>query len=351
MKKILTTIFVLTSFISFGQDTITANLWKSYTEQKFNYVIENATPLLQKDPGNIDLNLMLGRSYSDIGNFKKAIPYLEETVKKDTANTWCKPWALAYLGTCYFMEQKYDASKKNLNECINLNILKNPTNYAYGLTLLFGYNAFYDNWKIVESDHFRFHFQKMTDADIEKYVLLREQAYNLINDFFNNSLPKKIDFFVWNSRDDAKALLKTDLGFAKPTVCVVHSYYQQTIGHEMTHVISEYTSTNLNKTRFINEGTAVYFDQSGYDKMLLVKEWVKNNNKIIIIKDLWAGQGGYPDELVYPVSGLFVKKLVDNFGRDKFLDFFKNQTYENAKLVFGENIDLVIKAFEKEMNE
>lgn len=228
--------------------------------------------------------------------------------------------------------------------------MKNPTNYAYGLTLLFGYNAFYDNWKIVESDHFRFYFQDMTDADIEKYVQLREQAYNRINDFFNSSLPKKIDFFVWNSRDDAKNLLKTDLGFAKPVVCIVHSYYQQTIGHEMTHVISDYTSKILNKTRFINEGTAVCFDQSGHNKMLLVQEWIKKNNKLIVIKDLWANLENYPDELVYPVSGLFVKVLIDNFGRDKFLDFFKSQTYENAKLVFGENLDIVIKAFEKEIN-
>lgn len=73
LELVLTSIFILTSLISFGQDSITSNLWKSYMEQKFNYVIENATPLLQKDPGNIDLNLMLGRSYSDIGNFKKGL--------------------------------------------------------------------------------------------------------------------------------------------------------------------------------------------------------------------------------------------------------------------------------------
>ena len=86
-------------------------------------------------------------------------------------------------------------------------------------------------------------------------------------------MPKKIDFFVWTSREDAKKLMNAKLGFAKPSFCVVHSHYQQTKGHEMTHVIANYTSKISNKTRFINEGTAVCFDQTNRKYTDQIKKW------------------------------------------------------------------------------
>ena len=48
-----------------------------------------------------------------------------------------------------------------------------------------------------------------------------------------------------------------------------------------------------------------------------------------------------------PQLVLFVKELIMKFGKEKFLVFFTNQTYENAKSVFGNDIDVLIKEFEK----
>jgi len=112
---------------------------------------------------------------------------------------------------------------------LDLNSTKNATNDAYGKSLLFGFDGFYKNWKIVETDNFRFHFQNMNDAEIEKYITLRERAYKKINDFFKSKLPKKIDFYVWESKEDAKKILRKNLGFANPDFCIVHTHYQQTI--------------------------------------------------------------------------------------------------------------------------
>jgi len=42
--------------------------------------------------------------------------------------------------------------------------------------------------------------------------------------------------------------------------------------------------------------------------------------------------------------------LIKNFGPEKFKEFFGNQTYENARLVFGEKLDKVIKVFEDKIN-
>lgn len=350
MRKIFTSIFILISLISLGQNAAQDELEKLYISKEYKTVIEKGKLLIQSDPNNINFNLLVGRSLTDLTDFKNAVPYLELVVKKDKTNSWQKAWALTYLGACYFMLQDYNNSEAAINECINLNATKNATNSAYGQTLIFGFNDFYKTWKIVETDNFRFHFQNINLIEIEKYTSDREIAYKEINGFFKSTLPKKIDFYVWESREDAMKVLRKNLGFANPNYCIVHTYYQQTIGHEMTHVISNYTTEIINKTRFINEGSAVCFDLSSNDRFKLVKDWIAANNKQITILDCWANGEKYGEEILYPLSGVFVKELIDNFGTEKFLEFFKNQTYENAKLVFGNKLDIMIEEFEKKIN-
>ncbi len=350
MKNLIFSIFILTSLITFGQNPVLDDLWKLYNAHEYKSVIEKVSPLLENEPKNIDLNLIAGRSYTHLGEFQNAITFLESVVINDKNNSWRKAWALSYLGTCYFLSQDYNKSESSLNECIKLNATKNATNNAYGQTLLFGFNEFYKTWKIIESDNFRFHFQNMSDNEIEKYVSKREKAFNDINDFFKSTLPKKIDFYVWESREDAKRILRADLGFAKPDFSIVHTHFQQTIGHEMTHVISNYSTKMVNKTGLINEGTAVCFDQTNQDKEQIVKDWLRTNDKKITINELWTNFRDYPDELTYPLSGLFIKELIDNFGREKFIEFFSNQTYDNAKLIFGEKLDEVIEILENKIN-
>ncbi len=350
MKTIITPIFVLLSLIAFGQNNAISDLWKLYSARDFESAIEKAKPLLNNDPNNADLNLIIGRAYADKADYQNAVPYLLTTTENDTNNSWRKAWAYNYLGTCYFMLQKYEEAEKYLNECIKLNATKNATNDAYGKSLLFGYNEFYNSWKIVETEHFRFHFQKMNDEDIAIYTSVREKAFTKINSFFNSALPKKIDFFVWESREDAKSVLKANLGFAKPEFSVVHSHYQQTKGHEMTHVISNYSTTMLAKTGLINEGTAVCFDQTTHDKEKIVKGWLKANSKKVAIKEIWSNWGAYPTELTYPLSGLFVKALIEKFGQEKFIAFFGDQSYEHAKTVFGDELDKFINTFEGKIN-
>ena len=350
MKKIFTSVLLLANLIAFGQNSQIDDLWKLYNSRDFKTVIDKAKTLLVNEPDNADLYLMVGRSYTDTGDFKNALAYLEAAVTKDHNNSWRKAWALSYLGTCYFMVQDYKNSEMSLNECIQLNATQNATNISYGQTLLFGFNEFYKTWKTVETENFRFHFQNMEAAQTEKYTSEREAAYKVINSFFKSTLPKKIDFYVWESREDAMKILKANLGFAKPDFCIVHAHIHQTIGHEMTHVISNFSTRFTSKTGLINEGTAVCFDQTNQDKELIVKDWIKANNKKISIGEIWVGWKNYPDALTYPLAGLFVKELIENFGQEKFMEFFGNQTYENAKLIFGDKLDTLIKDFENKIN-
>ena len=352
MKKFYCIIpLLLFAFVTFSQNNTVENLWKIYNARKYDSVISLTELLIKTDPNNKDFNLLLGRSYADKQEFNKAIPFLETVVKNDTNNSWKKHWGLLYLGNSYFMTQEYKDSKNSLEECINLNITKLATNIALNSFRLFGYDRFYDNWIIKESDNIRFHFQNLPGDKIEGFISSRDSAFKKINKFFRSSVPKKIDLFLWDSKEDLKNMIGTDIAFAKPEWCIVHLSYGQTPGHEITHVISHFSSTGIVKTGLINEGTAVFFDQTNQDREMFIKNWIKANNKNIDIMEIWTNWTKYPYEITYPLAGLFVKELINKFGKDKFLKFFKNQTYENAQLIFNEDIDPFIEEFENRVNE
>lgn len=351
MKPKLVVLLLVVSIFAKAQSSKMEELGKLYMSGNYEQTIERATEYLSTDKDNIDYKLLLGRALTDYGEFKEAIPHLEYTAQNDPHNSWRKAWALGYMGSCYFMLSDYEQSGKALKACLDLNATKNATNYAYGKMLLFGYDKFFNDWKTQESENIRFHFQKMDDAEMGKYVISREDALREINEFFNTELPKKIDFFVWESREDAKKILRADLGFADPNYCVIHSYFKQTRGHELTHVISNYLAKDIVKTGLINEGTSVCFDLTNQDKDAIVKGWIEKNEKKIDIKNIWMNWQDFPHELSYPLAGIFVKNLIDTFGKEKFLTFFVDQRYENAKNVFGDEIDTVIMDLENKFNQ
>ena len=104
------------------------------------------------------------------------------------------------------------------------------------------------------------------------------------------------------------------------------------------------------KTRFINEGTAVCFDQTNHERLQQVKERIASGDMQISIKGCWEDGNLYPDEILYPLSGLFVEGLIDKFGREKFLEFFSDQTYDHARDVYGNKLDIFIREFEDKIN-
>jgi tetratricopeptide (TPR) repeat protein len=351
INKIITIYFLTLELFSFGQSVKVKELMDLYQTGKYEQTINKAIEYIKEEPHNLDYNLLLGRAYSDNLEYEKAIPNLEFTVENDKENSWRKGWALDYLGRCYFMLSNYKKSQEELESCIKLNATKNSSISAQQEKALFGFDKVYNDWKTVESENFRFHFQEMPDAETQIFIQKKESAFKKINDFFNCKLPKKIDYYVWNSRSKAHRVLQRNIGFAKPSYCIVHTYYKQTIGHEMTHVISSYAANISKKTELINEGISVYFDQSNQDKENIAKIWLSKNKKTVDIKVMWTNWKSYPDELSYPLSGLFVKVLIDSFGKEKFLEFFINQTYENAKNIFGDKLDLIIGDFENKFND
>ena len=66
------------------------------------------------------------------------------------------------------------------------------------------------------------------------------------------------------------------------------------------------------------------------------------------MKEIWNNRS-LSEEVLYPVGGAFVKYLIDTAGKDKFIELFKNQTYENARKVYGDNFETLVVGFEKSL--
>jgi tetratricopeptide (TPR) repeat protein len=348
MLRTLSLLCLLANLHGYGQPPDTDALRKMLESRDFDQVIEKILPVLNTSTDKVELNLLLGQAYAEKDEFKTAIPYLEYAAKNGEQNS--KAWALAYLGSCYFMTGEQARSKSSFDECLKPAVSAEITRHVNTIMAMLGFHDGYSSWKVVESGHFRFHFQDMPDADIQRFVVSRELAFEKINSFFRSSLPKKIDFFIWKSREDAKKMLNRNLGFANPTHCVAHLHYQQTVGHEMTHVISDFSVDIRNKSGLINEGVAVCFDQTSRSKEEMAKKWLIANEAKVDIVAMWTNWKLFPEELSYPVAGLLIRELIDTYGRDKFLEFFKIQTYENAQQVFGKDLDDTINRIHDKLN-
>lgn len=345
MKSTLFLLIFFYSIFAFSQKKEMAeNFWKG----NYDKTIELGKKTLETEPNDFETILFIARAENEKGNFKNAIPFLERA-KNLMKEDWQKSWTLLETAKNNFGSGKIEEAKKNYSEAIKINGTKNSTNELKKFGMLTGLDELYKNWKIKETKDLIFHFDNtINEQDIERIAETRQMAFDEINCFFRSNLPKKIDFFVWNSTESFNPTLNTNLGFSNSTFCVSHNRLNQTSGHEIAHNISFWKDNNNITTKFINEGIGVCFDQQKNSKLKIAQEVYKKNP--IDIKVVWKNQTKLSDNILYPISGAFVDLLV-KYDKEKFLQLVANQTYENASKIYGVKIDEILEHFTQKLKE
>jgi tetratricopeptide (TPR) repeat protein len=314
-------------------ETSTTEIMNIFQEGKFEEVISKARKKLQHHPDNLVINLQLGKALTERLRFAEAIPYLEK-VNNGCTTVNMKGSALNYLGRCYFAMNIPAESKAKLKECLELETPKNIVDDAAYWYNLFGFNERFSNWSTISTEHFVFHFEQPSKvADINQLVSEHENSFSKINSFFKVKIPRKIHYFIWNS-DELMKVFNTPGGFTKSEYCVIHVRYFQSVGHEMTHVFSYYISSFPYRVGLINEGIAVYFDQSGRDQLKLAR-WLLAEHNIhgVSIRELWNDWKRISMDDSYPLAGAFVKYLIEHGGEAKFKRLLADQRIENARRI------------------
>jgi tetratricopeptide (TPR) repeat protein len=348
-------LFLSLLFVSINYtQNIDDKLRSLYEENKYSELIEKADSVLVTNPNNIVANFLKGRTLVDLNNYVDGKQFLQRAMEIEKNEPSLTAWGLFYLAKIEIASNNREKAREYLGNCIRMNATKNVTNAAKRNAILLGLDEYYKDWSEVETVHFVFLSQPNTQvSDKQNFAKSREAAFDTINSFFKTKIPRKIVFVVWNGDEDPLKIGIKQQGFARPELCCIHSRAFQTIGHEMTHVISYYVGKNLFRTRFINEGVGVTFDQDGgNNKIALAKA-----NKIkegftgkIDIKEAWNNPEKYPEWVYYSFAGEFVKRLIKKCGDERFLKLVSNQTYDFAKQIYGDQLQLIINELEKEIN-
>ncbi len=324
-----------------------SSVGKLYMQGENDKALELGLDYYKTDSESAELNMLIGRILTDKNQFKEATPYLEKGTSDKNIKNGIQAWSLAYLGTAYFMTDNPEKAKQVLTECIKLNATKNST--ASAKKRLNGYllDNYFVDWKVIETEHFRFHIQDTKVlGDIDKYLERREKAFSNISNFFNAKPTKKIDFYIWSSYKSMKKRLGTEAGFATSKICMVNAHYNQTSGHEIAHVLSDIGIVPSTKTAFINQGIAVYLDQTNRNRMEIARKDLKSSK--VDILELWEKPENYPDSYNYTISGAFIEFLLKKGTENQLKQLLKIQTVENAEKVY-DNFEELIKEFEKEL--
>lgn len=213
-----------------------------------------------------------------------------------------------------------------------------------------GSDKFYSNWQTLISSHFIFHFPPNTVVnDKMKFAYIHEQAFEKINTLTKSSLPKKIDYFVWNYSAEAEKFGLNELSFALPEQCIIHAHVKESVGHEITHVLTHFIYSNKKvKTKLINEGIATYFDLNN-NAVYGGRDFKKPTEKIFL-KEAWHNDFKYSDFVYYFMGAELIKILNQKFGKEKLLKLLANQSYENAKQLYGVELDKILADIEKRVN-
>ena len=281
---------------------------------------------------------------------------MQKALQLDNDSTYVSGWAHASLGYAYLYGGNKVKAVGELTKSVTLGTSDNCIKYSTHLLdsidekvpeKIYPKN-YLPNWVVIEGAHITYKFQDTIGISniIWMFVKKHEAAYEQLSKIFEPKLPAKLIMHVWNDREKAKEILHQGLGFAQPKACFCHLYRNQTIGHEMTHVLSYWSwgTSNSGASRFINEGIAVCFDLEENDKYafarrVIAKEGIEN------VLDIWENEKKYDADVLYPVGGAFVAYLQQNSTPDEFKKVVKLQTLEQMKILYGTRFDKLIVDF------
>ncbi len=346
MKRAIVSLLFLTAAVALAQPGPADDLWTLFQEGRFDEVVARGKALLNTGTETAQVNLAVGRALARMGQCAEGRIFLDRAVEMSTERGWIYAWAQVELGNCAWEDGDVDGARRAWILARDAGATRNATRKAAGNLVGLGLDEMYDAWNDFTTDHFEFHFSDhLADLDSTAYARRHEEAYAAISAFFGRGADRPIRFFVWADQDEATAAGMPVLGFARPQYDLVHCVVAQTVGHEMTHVISAHALQPTVVNSLINEGTAVHFDQTGRDQfararraMAAARTTAGEPLPAVALAALWEDWSLLPGEVSYPVGGAWVATLIEEGGRKKFLEFFADQSMAHARQVYGDDL-------------
>ena len=344
-RGVLALLFFCGTTLSCLGQTTTEQLGKLYVAGQLDAVIAQGKQELATRPEQPLVSMLIGRAYTDKQQFQEAVPYLTKSLTDARTPTDEKAWSKAYLGHCYYGLQQYPKARKALEEVVAQAATKNVTSYAAQRLPLARAAEKATKWETLETKHFRFRFQNPKPiGSLQAYAAAHEQAYETNNRFFQATVPRKIDFFVWDDGLEASKVLGQELGFTQPYMVTIHVLPNQTYGHEITHMLTHYGLQPTRKTKLINEGVAVCFDQTNRNRLQMARQQVSGPTDVW---KMWEQPDLFPSKQVYAVGGALLEYLLAHASEAEVKQLLRDQTPQMGRQLFSQQVA----DFEKELGK
>jgi hypothetical protein len=182
----------------------------------------------------------------------------------------------------------------------------------------------YAEWGVYEEQHLTFAFLPGTwiEGSIAGIAGDHEAAYAAVVDRLALGNPPLVQLVLYPSETALYRSTARTAGFAITGLNEVHAIWSapddhQSLGHELTHVISAHALGEPNEA-LLGEGLAVCLDQSGRDYRQVGQQLVENQAWISfdhLAGDLWFEQD---PEVAYPQSGSAACYLLEQYGAEQF---------------------------------
>ena len=355
MKRLMLILAVLLTVASAAaQEGPADRLWELYKKGRFADVIREGKVELTTGTPTAQVNLAVGRALVDSEKNEESLIYLETAIRLDPGQTWVYAWGQVYLGMAQLRLDQTAKAREAWIKARDCAATANATGAAVNNLKILGLAEFYDDWKKFSTEHFDFKYSPgLKNFDGVAYARQHEEAFGIIADWFGGGPEKKINFFVWTNKAEAKHAGMPELGFSRPEFHLVHARAEQTVGHEMTHVISARAVEPEVVTELINEGIAVYHDQTFRDQLELARKALAeapDSQVTVAVGALWEDWSLLPVEISYPVAGAWVTVLIEKGGRETFLDFFPDQSLAHARQVYGADLQTWMDDFDEALS-
>jgi len=294
-----------------------------------------------------------GRALTELGDAPAALAHLERALTLDTLRDASRGWALAYLGKVRYALGDAAGAREALAGVAALRPTERLATTVATDWRLFGFDTTYGRWIALRTPHLRLRvsptapiLDRATFADVREQAAMRIAA--ALGDTSVVSAPKPIDMFIWDTEAEAHAAGLTRVHFARPTVGLTHMTWDQTVGHELAHVIAFRTVRPVVATQLVTEGVAVFFDGSTDDR---VEEAAAALSGIgatrVDVRALWNDWSLLPPGVAYPVAGAVVEALVRAGGMPALRELLRVQTLAEARRIHGPAVDAWIDLLEQ----
>ena len=339
-----TRVATLPNGASGGEADSAAAIWKAYGSAGRTNAARLVLQALKTAPG--DLPLLRGITsygWEVPQRFAAALPLLDQVVQLDHPASWRSTWALANAGYAHYGLGDYAQARTALDSALKLHSSPEMVAYAQQAQRLLGFSEVYSNWTTLETAHFRFHFSPgLWYVNGGHFARKHETYFEAINQFFHAELAKKIDYSVKPGNECR----------AWPCLAVVHAHpWDQ--GHEMTHVLCQQALQPIQTTSLVEEGVAVYFDQSRRARFETARRAVHSAKwDTVSIAALWQERAFWKNPFVsYRVGAALIERLRSKGGDAKLKALLHEQTLEAARRIYGPELDTWLTELEQQLQE